>query len=310
MEIRSFAVVRLRSGSSGSTIAALNAAARAGRARGIVIRKLRRKIATFMGLAGQGDWRGVGRQFAYNLPWLLEPRWFDGLPSPDRRGRAFQRFQYKDVWNLAAANEEMAKTAVSGSTDEAEFLHTGHLTKDLLQRVVGIRRTDVILEIGAGVGRSGVLIAPLCREWIGADVSENMLVHLKRRLAHLPNVRTVALNGYDLSGIPSSSIDVVYCTVVFMHLDEWERFSYVRESFRVLRHGGRIYIDNFDLTSDEGWALFMRVAAIPPAERPAAVSKSSTPAELETYLLRAGFQSVSTERGGLWVSCAAVKPAS
>jgi ubiquinone/menaquinone biosynthesis C-methylase UbiE len=287
-----------------------NAAARAGCARGVVLQKLRRKVATFIGLVGQGDWRGVGYRFAHNLPWLLQPRWFDGLPSPASRAPTFQRFQYKDVWNLAAANEDKAKGAVSGSTDEAELLKTGHMTKDLLQRVVGIRLTDVILEIGAGVGRCGVLIAPLCREWIAADVSENMLVHLKRRLAHLPNVRTVALNGYDLSGVPSSSIDVVYCTVVFMHLDEWERFSYVRESFRVLKPGGRIYIDNFDLTSDEGWALFMQVSAIPPAERPAAVSKSSTPTELETYLFRAGFQAISTDRGGVWVWCAAVKPPS
>ena len=92
-----------------------------------------------------------------------------------------------------------------------------------------------------------------------------------------------------------------------MHLDEWERFNYVRESFRVLKPGGRIYIDNVDLTSDEGWGFFMQVAAIPPAERPAAVSKSSTPIELETFLARAGFQSITTERGGIFVSSAAVK---
>jgi ubiquinone/menaquinone biosynthesis C-methylase UbiE len=272
-----------------------------------VLEKLQIKFGTFVGLAREGDWRGIGYRFAYNLPWLPGRRWFHNLPAGSG-ARSFQRFQYKEVWNLASTSEKMAKIAVSGSADEAGFLHSGRSTKELLQRMVDIRPTDVILEIGAGVGRSGALIAPLCKEWMGADVSENMLEHLRRRLAHLTNVRTVALNGYDLSGIESAAIDMVYCTVVFMHLDEWERFNYVRESFRVLKPGGRVYIDNFDLTSDEGWALFMQVMALPPAGRPAAVSKSSTPIELETYLSRAGFQNIVTERGGMFVASAAVKP--
>jgi ubiquinone/menaquinone biosynthesis C-methylase UbiE len=272
-----------------------------------VLEKFQNKFRTFVDLARDGDWRGIGYRFAYNLPWLPGRRWLYNLPAGNG-SRSFQRFQYKEVWNFASTNEKMAKIAVSGSADEASFLHSGQSTRELLQRMVGIRPTDVILEIGAGVGRSGVMIAPLCREWVGTDVSENMLEHLRRRLAHLPNVRTVALNGYDLSGIESASIDMVYCTVVFMYLDEWDRFNYVRDGFRVLKPGGRIYIDNFDLTSDEGWALFMQVMALPPAGRPAAVSKSSTPIELETYLSRAGFQSIVTERAGMFVASAAVKP--
>jgi ubiquinone/menaquinone biosynthesis C-methylase UbiE len=272
-----------------------------------VLEKLQGKFGTLFGLVREGDWRGIRYRFVHNVLMLPGWSWFSGMPPGNGTG-SFERFQYKDVWNFSATSETMAKIAVSGSADEASIRHSGQATRDLLQRLVGIHPTDVILEIGAGVGRTGVLIAPLCREWIGADVSENMLAHLRNRLAHLPNVRTVALNGYDLSGVASETIDLVYCTVVFMHLDEWERFNYVREGFRVLKPGGRLYIDNFDLTSDEGWALFMQVMELPPAGRPAAVSKSSTPIELETYLSRAGFQNVVTERRGLFVACAAVKP--
>ena len=64
------------------------------------------------------------------------------------------------------------------------------------------------------------------------------------------------MNGYDLSGVDPRSLDVVYSTGVFMHLDEWERYRYIADAWRVLRPGGRIYIDNFNLLTDEGWALF------------------------------------------------------
>ena len=37
--------------------------------------------------------------------------------------------------------------------------------------------------------------------------------------------------------IADSSIDVVYSTVVFMHLESWDRYAYVKEARRVLPPG-------------------------------------------------------------------------
>ncbi len=92
--------------------------------------------------------------------------------------------------------------------------------------------------------------------------------------------RLVVLPGYDLSNIASGSIDLVYCTVVFMHIEEWERYGYIQEGLRVLREGGRMLVDNVNLLSDEGWAFFERHFALPPGERPPHISKLSTPQEL------------------------------
>jgi cyclopropane fatty-acyl-phospholipid synthase-like methyltransferase len=227
--------------------------------------------------------------------------WFSFLQPETRKPAIPNRSQYKSVWNSVSGTEQDAKMAVSGFVDEERYRESGEGTVAMLRQFVGITPDDVVLEIGAGVGRVGVLLAPICKEWIGVDVSENMLRHIERRLAGLTNVRTVATNGFDLSGIASESVDVVYSTVVFMHLDEWDRYNYLKEGFRVLKPGGRMLVDNVDLTSDDGWKFFEEHCAVPPHERPAQISKTSTPQELEAYFRRSGFEEIKQHRAGLWI---------
>ncbi len=242
----------------------------------------------------------------------LHPSWLRPLAGRVKRllfgGPETRRAAYKKVWNDISGTEDAAKIVVAGYTDEAEFQRQAEATLAQLRDTVGVRPPDVILEIGCGVGRVGRVLAPLCREWVGADVSENMVAHTRRRLADLLNVRTVAVNGYDLGPVPDASVDLVYSTVVFMHLDEWERYRYVREAMRVLRPGGRLYVDNFNLLSDAGWQLFEQHLALDPLKRPTWSTKSSTPQELEAYLMRAGFADVRQKEVGMWIITWGRKP--
>jgi SAM-dependent methyltransferase len=209
------------------------------------------------------------------------------------------RSAYKSVWNNLGNTETSAKLHVIGSEREEDFAATGAETRDVLVNTVGIRPDDTVLEIGCGVGRVGQVLAPICKQWIGCDVSGNMIQHTRRRLQAFPNVTLVEISGYDLKPIADQSVNVVYCTIVFMHLDEWDRYNYVLEAHRVLRPGGRVFIDNFSITTDEGWAVFETHRTLfPPDKRPAHISKSSTPQELETYLRRAGFTSVQGTTAG------------
>lgn len=233
-------------------------------------------------------------------------RWLGG------RGSALagtSRHRYKETWNALSASIDEAKSAVSGKTDEAELAESGAATLDLLRTTVGIRPEDVVLEIGCGVGRVGAVLAPVCREWIGTDVSENMVEHTRRRLGGHANARAVAVSGYDLKPIPSASVDVVYSTVVFMHLEGWDRFNYICEAFRVLRPGGRLFVDNVNLLSEPGWDLFELNRKIPPKIRPPYITKASTPQELDAYFRRAGFSQIAQQEVSLWVITHGVKPA-
>ncbi len=218
------------------------------------------------------------------------------------------RRDYKTVWTGLSGSMEDAYLFVSGYTDEEKFHSASEDTLGILLETVGLREADVVLEIGCGVGRVGTVISPFVKEWIGCDVSPNMLRHARHRLIGLDNVRFQEISGYDLKPIADASVDVVYTTVVFMHLEEWDRYAYVLEALRVLRPGGRFYCDNMNLASDEGWAVFEEGLKLIRAKRPPQISKFSTVPEFETYLQRAGFTDIHVATRPMWVYGWGTKP--
>lgn len=218
------------------------------------------------------------------------------------------RSNYKATWDKLAFNLESAKKAVAGYIDEEELDRTALESIKTLEQFVGINASDVILEIGCGVGRVGKTLSNRCSKWIGTDISGNMLKHAARRLKGRKNIELVELSTVGLNEIADNSIDVVYCIVVFMHLHEWDRYKYVQEAFRVLKPNGRCFFNNIDITSSHGWKVFMESFSYEIGKRPAHISMISTGDELETYALKAGFKEVKVHRWhDAWVGVTGIK---
>jgi ubiquinone/menaquinone biosynthesis C-methylase UbiE len=218
------------------------------------------------------------------------------------------RSDYKSTWNAVSKTLSNARMSVAFTEDERELDRSGAATTQFLLDNVGITSDDVVLEIGCGVGRVGKHMAPRCRRWIGADVSTNMLRFAAENLHGFENTEFVELSGYNLSAIASESVDVAYCTVVFPHLSQWDRYSYVEDAFRVLRPGGKLYVDNVNLCSESGWRIFEEHRRIPPLERIPEIGECSTPEELREYLKRAGFQSIQSKPGDELIAVWGRKP--
>jgi SAM-dependent methyltransferase len=213
-------------------------------------------------------------------------RWQDSMSSLGERS------DYKKVWNRQTQSLDVASLAVGGFMDEALMELTSRFSVDVLKFTVGLNPSDVILEIGCGIARVGKALSPECLHWFGADISGGMLEHAAGRLRDRPNTTLVELATVGLQEFPRDSFDLVYCTIVFMHLLEWDRYRYVEEAYRVLRPGGHCYFDNFHLGSATGWELFHAGASLPLDSRPAHISMSSTREELRTYLRKAGFEDI------------------
>jgi ubiquinone/menaquinone biosynthesis C-methylase UbiE len=212
------------------------------------------------------------------------------------RLREFRRGDYASVWDALSPNSTAAARAATAVSEEDSLQAAGQKVAARIAGFVSVAPTDNVLEIGSGVGRVGWAMAPICGSWTGCDISKRMLTYAQNRLATFDNVRFVQLSGPKLNGIPDCSVDVVYCTNVLAHLDEMERWQYVVESHRVLRTGGRLYIDTIALDSTDGWKMLsnnleQRRRRTDPPYMPL----PSTSEELTAYFKNAGFNTVRVE---------------
>jgi len=216
----------------------------------------------------------------------MYPRW--------PRLQHFRRREYASVWDTLSLSRNLASEAATGFSDEKTIRGRGQEIVDSLIELAQIGSDDAVLEIGCGIGRVGLMLAPHCQSWTGADISSNMLAHAAARLGDLANIRLVRLSTVGLGEFADQSFDVVYSTNVFAHLEHADRWRYVQEAFRVLHLGGRLCIDNVDLEGDAGWAGFSRdLSTTRHEESTPYAPRPSTAAELTTYLRRAGFGKIS-----------------
>ena len=119
-----------------------------------------------------------------------------------------------------------------------------------------IQPSDVVLDIGCGVGRFTRVLAQRAQRVISLDVSEEMLEKARELNPELSNVEWVLGDGRSLTGVEDQAVDVCVSHVVFQHIpDPRITLGYIEEVGRVLKA--------------KGWAL-IQVSNDPQAHRPRA----------------------------------------
>ena len=92
------------------------------------------------------------------------------------------RSDYKKVWNQLSDSVERAVYHVTGKATEQQLRDFGLQDAEKIISKTKITRKDTVLEIGCGVGRLGYPISDFCRQWIGCDISSNMIGFAKERM--------------------------------------------------------------------------------------------------------------------------------
>lgn len=110
-----------------------------------------------------------------------------------------------------------------------------------------------VVDLGCGIGRFLVALAPKVRSVLGLDLSARMVAEACRRCADWPRVRAQQSSGRNLADVADRSVDLVLAADVFPYLvqaGEELAAAHVREFARVLRPGGSALIFNWSYRGD------------------------------------------------------------
>lgn len=108
-------------------------------------------------------------------------------------------------------------------------------------RVVDLRPSDRVLELGSARGDVTFFLAGHAREVVGLDASDDALALAERARAErgVANVSFAKGDVADLSAFPDSSFDAVAAIDLVEHVDDPTLAAMLGECRRVLRPGGR-----------------------------------------------------------------------
>lgn len=150
-------------------------------------------------------------------------------------------FDMKADWDARARRDPLWYIACDEGKDEAQFLESGRRAVTLLLEGLGplLPARESALEIGCGVGRLLELMAGEFRELYGVDVSREMVRQGRERLASLPQIHLLEVDGAGGLPFPEDQFDFCFSFITFHHIPVKEVLCrYIAEARRVLRPGG------------------------------------------------------------------------
>lgn len=201
---------------------------------------------------------------------------------------------YGDLWS--PTDETQARALILNETDPEVFEASGRRqAEDVIAPLLG-SPSDVVLDLGCGIGRVARYVAPRCATLWAVDASAEMLAHARRRLAGAGDVRFARCTGTTIPDVPDGAVDLAYSVLTLQHLEREDAFLLLRELHRVLRPGGTAYLTFPNLLSPTYLECFVTYATSGEVANRAR-ARLYTPQEVAAVLPCAGFDVERLDEG-------------
>ena len=200
---------------------------------------------------------------------------------------------YQRNWDLLGRNEDKVIWHILNVKDKDNFDLKGEKHANELKGF--IEPNSVVLDLGCGIGRIEKFLAPHCKEIYGVDVSRRMLKLVKKNVIY-ENVHVHKNNGRDLSIFPEKKFDFCFSIAVLQHIEKEDAIFYLMEIYRVLKEGGKAYLQFPNLLCNRNIRSFLDMCE--QRYRELSRMRYYTPDEIEKIMGAIGFKIDSlVERG-------------
>lgn len=146
-------------------------------------------------------------------------------------------------WNqMANDSDSQTRDAIlSGFRGEREFDESGRETVENLL-LPFVEQSDVILDIGCGIGRLLKWVYPYCKKALAMDISAGMLKKAQLRLKEAKNVSFLRIPKSLNLPVRTGTIDFIYFYHVSEHLVREDAFKMLTEIRRCMRTTGKALV--------------------------------------------------------------------
>ncbi len=136
-------------------------------------------------------------------------------------------------------------------------------------------KTKSVLEIGVGTGRIAIKTAPLCRKFIGIDISPKTVLRAQENLSLFKNAELICDDFVSFAF--GEHFDVIYSSLTFMHIEN--KLSAIKKVASLLNNDG-FFVISLDKNQNDFIDIGTRKIRIYP----------DNPADIAGFILQSGLK--------------------
>jgi SAM-dependent methyltransferase len=135
----------------------------------------------------------------------------------------------------------------------AAEVHIEEIWRTLIFPFIADCDFSAVIDLGAGHGRNSLMLAPRAKRLLVLDIQPGNVEICRRRFAEQPHVACAVNNGFDLRPAEDGAFSLVYSFDSMVHFAKEVVRSYLRDTARVLRPGGRGFFHHSNYAGGSDW---------------------------------------------------------